>query len=134
MTVPRRDPTTIHLVAEDIKDIGQGANYGIIQQANIMESGSRGKFDLDAVNHDNDNQNWDSSLDESYLGSRSRERDTKRDTERDRANVGSKEREQELSQGNINNSLLRTLADSEGPQDKDEQHNSSGIFSKPFSN
>lgn len=130
----RRDPTTIHLVAEDIKDIGQGANYGIIQHPNIMEAGSRGKLDLDAVNNDPDNQNWDSSLDESYLGSRSRERETKRDTERDRANLGSKEREQELSQGNINNSLLRTLADSEGPHDKEEQHSTSGVFSKPFPN
>lgn len=121
----RRDPTTIHLVAEDIKDIGQGANYGIIQQVNLADPESRGKLDSDVANQDTDNQNWDSSLDESYLGSRSRERDMKRDSERERVNAGSKERDQELAQGKINNSLLRTLVDSEGAaHDKDQQHGS----------
>lgn len=74
----RRDPTTIHLVAEDIKDITRDVNFGLVPtHVNVL-----GKYGFADMNNQDDNQNWDSSLDESYLGSRSRERN-----ERERESV-----------------------------------------------
>lgn len=66
----RRDPTTIHLVAEDIKDIGRGIDGSLSVETNRQSIIN----DL-MINQELDNHNWDSSLDESYLGSRSRERE-----------------------------------------------------------
>lgn len=68
----RRDPTTIHLVAEDIRDIGSGVDYNLLAETNKKSHNSNDDLSL---NQELDNQNWDSSLDESYLGSRSRERE-----------------------------------------------------------
>lgn len=69
----RRDPTTIHLVAEDIKDVGSYINdFELHQDSDI---GSSLKVNHLFMNHDVDTQNWDSSLDESYLGSRNRDLD-----------------------------------------------------------
>jgi hypothetical protein len=66
----RRDPTTIHLVADDIRDIGRNIEFNL-----STDSQRQTNNDLIINQHDIDNQNWDSSVDESYLGSRGRERD-----------------------------------------------------------
>lgn len=97
----RRDPTTIHLVADDLKDIGRDINFGEIPNNNVtnmnidmnMNTNQNSveymteKFNTD-INPDIDNQNWDSSLDESYLGSRSRERGVEIERERAVSGVG----------------------------------------------
>ncbi|KAG0673385.1 hypothetical protein C6P40_002957 [Pichia californica] len=119
----RRDPTTIHLVAEDIKDIGRGDDFGIVQQPDMMDSDAKGRFDTD-------NQNWDSSLDESYLGSRSRERDAKAEPER--GNVESMEGlNSEPTQQQHQNSLLRNLNETESHHYQQQMHHDDFDTNKP---
>lgn len=59
----RKDPTTIRLTAEDIRDVT------LFDQA-IIDAAQN--TDTHEGDHD---QNWDSSIDESYLGSRGRSRE-----------------------------------------------------------
>lgn len=142
----RRDPTTIRLVAEDIKDLGSNLDYEIIQRASLLDTDSRGKFGSNTVTQDIDNQNWDSSLDESYLGSRSREKDLKRDFEGSNLPTMEKERERNKvtdknpdterdgeSLVNVNNSLLRGLGETEA-QHQRADHNRSGDYSSNINN
>lgn len=66
----RRDPTNIHLVAEDFKDIGRGIDFSEALHNDQTSFDTNYEYNADA-----DNQNWDGSLDKSYLASRSRGRD-----------------------------------------------------------
>lgn len=99
----RRDPTRIHLVADDIKDIGRGMDFGIIEDSNQIDSKINGKLDTD-------NQNWDSSIDESYLGSRSRERNLKNNND---TYTGANTHNLESTHEQVNNSLLRKFDDND---------------------
>lgn len=66
----RRNPTTIHLVAEDFKDIGRGIDFAAAMNHEHTSFDTNYEYNGEA-----DNQNWDGSIDKSYLASRSRGRD-----------------------------------------------------------
>lgn len=57
----RRDPTTIRLTAEDLRDSAL-ADHAVLAAALHSET--------QTADGEADDQNWDSSVDESYLGSR----------------------------------------------------------------
>lgn len=71
----RRDPTTIHLIAEDIRDLGTEFDVDTIIELQSQNDLSINQIEID-------NQNWDTSVDESYLGSRNRERELHPDIQR----------------------------------------------------